>query len=342
MKKIKENWFLLLYAAVSVVLFILSPLTGEEIVAFPWRTFLYIFMLLLVEEGLRKENILLPLLRFFNSVRSTPFLLAMILTSVFLLSLVLYDFFVILIILPFTLKLLKVSNKTQYASRLTALVVLLSELTSLISPFNPAGLYILLESSKPYSEYILSVLPVYLITLLVFILEAFLLLRKAMGDEIYLHIEDEDYWDKDRKGIRVLYTAFFLTLLFGSNFNTIDLFIVILGIFLLLDRKVFKSINWSLYLTFLLMGISSYVLKNMVEAGVLPGTITSVLFTRLGGTVFSSGYVRATLPGALLSFSPALLYALREIKEKKKETALCYLLLALPHILIYLLFAFLF
>ena len=323
---------------IAVVLYIISPLNGEEICAFPWKTILYIFMLLMVEEGLKKENIALPVLRFLNSIRSTPFLFVMILTFDFLISLVLFDYVAVLIILPFTLKLLDVSNKSQYKVKLSSLIIVFSSITSILSPFSMGNIYFLLEGNEKYTNTLLSILLPFTISLFLFIVEAFLLLRKTKGDEIYLHIENEDYWDKDRRGIRVLYCAFFLTLLFGRNFNTIDLFLVVLGVFLLLDRSIYKKINYPLFLTFFFVGVSSYIFRNLGKMSTLTGLSTSILFTRLGGAI--EGYKAiTTLPGTLFSFSPTLIYALREMQNKKKETLSLCLLLSLPHIVIHFLFA---
>ena len=337
MKKIKEYWFIPLYLAIALALYIMRPLTGDEIVAFPWATVSYIFMLLIVEEGIRKENIALPIFRLLNSIRSTSFLFFVLLSSTFILSLLMFDFMVVLIMVPFTIKLLRESNKEKYTALSTALITLLGTITSLFTPFSTGNLYLFLNRETPYSSYMSSLLPAFFISFAVFVIEAFITLRKTKGDEIYLHIEDEDYWEKERKGIRVLYVAFFLVLLFGRRFNTIDLLLVVALAFIILDRKVYRKVNYPVFITYFLITLSSYILGKIIEPSKGAELVTSVLFTRLGSEI-AFGTITTSLPSTVLSFSFAFIYAIREMKEKKKEFVKDYALLALPLLAVYIIF----
>ncbi len=337
MKRIKEYWFIILYGLFAFLALIINPLSGGEITSLPWRVVAYIFMLLLVEEGMRKEKLLLPLMRVLNSIRETPFLFLVLLLSSFVLSLFLFDFMVILILLPFTIKLLKESNKAQYTASVVALMTLSTVIGGIISPFSPAGLMMLFESEKGFFTLLLSLLPQFLISLFIFIVESLVVLRKAKGDKIYLHIEKEDYWDSGRKGIRILYLAFFLVLVFGVNFNTIDLLLVTLIAFLILEREVYKRINYPVFITILLIMVTGSALKDT-----LPPLILSFLLTRFGALTalgVSESSIVSVLPGALLSLSFAFIYTLRELKEERRAYATNYALLALPHFIVYLIFA---
>ncbi len=337
MKRIKEYWFIILYGLLALIALIINPLSGGEITSLPWRAAAYIFMLLLVEEGMRKEKLILPLLRVLNSIRETPFLFLVLLLSSFVLSLFLFDFMVILILLPFTIKLLKESNKAQYTASIAALMTLSTVIGGIISPFSPAGLMMLFESEKGFFTLLLSLLPQFLISLFLFIVESLVVLRKAKGDKIYLHIEKEDYWDSGRKGIRILYLAFFLVLVFGVNFNTIDLLLVTLIAFLILERAVYRRINYPVFITILLIMVTGSALKDT-----LPPLILSFLLTRFGALLslgVNESSIVKVLPGALLSLSFAFIYTLRELKEERRAYVTSYALLSLPHFIVYLIFA---
>lgn len=344
MKKIREYWFIAVYLVFALVLFLIRPLTGEEIVAFPWETLSYIFMLLIVEEGIRKENIVLPLFRLLNSIRSTPFLFLVLLSSSFILSLMMFDFMVVLIMVPFAIRLLKESNKERYTEITVALITLLCSITGLFTPFSTSNLYLFLQRETPYTSYMSSLLPPFFISLAIFILEAVIALRKTKGDEIYLHIENEDYWDKERKGIRILYIAFFLVLLFGRRFNIIDLLLVVALAFIILDRKVYSTVNYPVLITFFLILLSSYILGKIENMRGVWTMLTSLLFTRLGSEVSTGGNVDAvtlSLPSTILSFSFAFTFALREMKGRRKTFVKDYVLLSLPILFVYCIFAFL-
>lgn len=337
MKRIKEYWFIILYGLFAFLALIINPLSGGEITSLPWRVAAYIFMLLLVEEGMRKEKLLLPLMRVLNSIRETPFLFLILLLSSFVLSLFLFDFMVILILLPFTIKLLKESNKAQYTASIAALMTLSTVIGGIISPFSLPGLMMLFESEKGFFTLLLSLLPQFLISLLIFVVESLVVLRKAKGDKIYLHIEKEDYWDNERKGIRILYLAFFLVLVFGVNFNTIDLLLVTVIAFLILEREVYKRINYPVFITLILIMVTACALKDT-----LPPLILSFLLTRFGALIangVNESSIVKVLPGAVLSLSFAFIYTLRELKEERRAYVTSYALLALPHFIVYLIFA---
>ncbi len=336
--KIKEYWFLPVYFAFAVSALIIHPLTGEEIVDFPWRTVCYLFMLLLVEEGIRKENIVLPVFRLLNSVRSTPFMFFLLLLSAFLLSLFLFPFMVVLIMVPFTIRLLGESRKEKYTVSAAAMITLISVTSSLFTPFSPANLYLFLDTDVSYTTYMPSLLIPYGISFAICVIEAFVLYRGTKGDEIYLHIENEEYWDRERRGMRILYIAFFLVILFGRRFNTIDLLLVVALAFLILDRGIYKKINWALFLTLASIVLSGYVLsKTGVTENRIIALVTSVLLTRLGSYAAGIG-TEAALPSVILSLSFSFIYALREMKEQRKAFIKEYILLAFPHLIVFFIF----
>lgn len=336
--EIRKYWFVILYLLLALGALCIHPLSGDEIVSFPWKTASYLFMLILLEEGLKREKIALPFFRVLNSVRSTPFMFFLLLSSTFLLSLFFFPFIVVSIMVPFTVKLLEESRKEKYTSVSVALITLLSVITTLFTPFSEADLYLFLESGVSYSSYMKELLPPFFASLAVFTAEAFIVLRKTRGDEIYLHIENEDYWEKERRGMRILYASFFLVVLFGRRFNTVDLLIVVAAAFLILDRKIYREIDWGVLAALLLFMLSGYTLgKTSPGENRMLGGLISVVFTRLGGLAAGSG-VTATLPSLIISFSIPLLYAVRETEREKKETVKKYALLSLPHALVYVLF----
>ncbi len=335
--KIKEYWFLPFYALLSVILLVIHPLTGEETVAFPWKTACYLFMLLLTEEGMRKENLALPLFRLLNSVRSTPFLLFVLLSSAFILSLFLFDFMAVIILVPFTLTLLKACRKEKYRARCVAMVTLISGITSLLTPFSTANLYLFLDTDASYSTYMPSLLIPFGISGVIIILEAFLVFRETKGDEIYLHIEEEEYWKGEKRGVRILYTAFFLVILFGRRFNTIDLLLVTVLAYLILDREIFRKFNWALFFTLTLILLSGYTLSRMnTPDNRILSLLFSLILTRLG-SVTAGISLSHSLPCAILTVSFPFIFALRSIKEEKKAFVREYVLLSLPHIVLFLL-----
>ena len=344
MKKIvKENWYILLYLLTAVTALVIRPLTGEEIVSYPWDTISFIFMFIITAEGIRKEKLALPVFRVLNSVRSTPFLIFLILLSTFVFTLFLPDYAVVLMMLPFVIRLLRESNKAQYTSETVAMIVLLSEITGLVTPYSMGNIPLFYNRGTSFSVYASTLLIPFACVLVVFILEAFILFRKTKGDEIYLHIEKEDYWDNERKGKRILYPAFLIVLLFGRRFNTIDLLIVVALAYIILDREVYKVFNWGYFITAILIITSAYTLGRIIPEGTLAETLISILFTRTGGAVAcgnSITAVRHSLPSVVLTFSLPFICALRELEgNERKSFVKEYVLLAIAVLIVLTVFS---
>jgi hypothetical protein len=344
MKKLfKENWYTLLYLLTAAAAIVIRPLTGEEIVSYPWDTLCFIFMFMITAEGIRKEKLALPVFRVLNSVRSTPFLIFLILLSTFVFTLFLPGYAVVLIMLPFVIKLLKESNREKYTTKTAAMIVLLSEITGLVTPCSFGNIPLFYNRDTSFSVYASTLLIPFACVLVVFVLEAFILFRKTKNDEIYLHIEKEDYWDNERKGKRILYPAFLIVLLFGRRFNTIDLLLVVALAYVILDREVYRTFNWGFFITVALIITSAYTIGRIIPEETLSETLISILFTRAGGAVArgnSITAVRHSLPSAVLTFSLPFICALRELEGKEKKAFVKeYILLTLPVLIVLTVFS---
>ncbi len=340
MKKIREYGFLPLYLLLSLAVFFLHPLSGKEVVALPWKTVSYILLFTLVGEGMKKEYLHLPLLKLFNSIRSTPFLFSVILLSTFLLSLILSDYLVIAMLLPFTAELLREARKEKYTIPTAALMTVLSTLTGLISPVSRTGIHILYTEGTGFVSYLEKILLPFSLSLLIFLLEAVLVYRRTRGDEIYLHVENEPYWDKEKRALRILYPSLLLVLIISRRFRAPDIFIIITLILFLFDREVFKKTDWTSFLTVLFILIFSYTLSHILTGGRTEILLSSILMTK-DGSIAAFGpenAARVSLPSAFLPFSFPVLTALRIISDRKSCLKEC-ILLSLPHLFLFLLFA---
>ncbi len=333
-KLIKEHWYIIPYLLTAAAALVIRPLTGEEIVSYPWDTLCFIFMFMITAEGIRKEKLALPVFRVLNSVRSTPFLIFLILLSTFVFTLFIPGCAAVLIMLPFVVRLLGESNKARYTAKTAAMIVLLSEITGLVTPYSYGNIPLFYNRETSFALYASTLLIPFAAVLVVFVIEAFILFGKTKGDEIYLHIEKEDYWESERKGKRILYPAFLIVLLFGRRFNTIDLLLVVALAYVILDREVYRTFNWGMFITLLLIITSAYTLGRIIPESPLSETLISVLFTRTGGAAAygnSVSAVRHSLPSSVLTFSLSFICALRELEEKEKKTFVKeYVLLALP------------
>lgn len=326
-KKYKESILLFFIALISLFL---SPLSSTRFLNFSFKSLAYIFLFILVEEGIKKENLLLPLFRLLNSIRTTGFLTFVLVFSSFVLSFFIYPIILLSLVIPFVVKLIKVSNKEKYKNRILSLILLASLTSSLISPFSNMANYI--EYTESSSSILHALLIPFLLSLLILIVETGLVIKKMQGDEIYLHIEDEEYWDNERKGIRVFYLAFFVVLFFATRFNAIDFFLVVLVALLLFDRKLFKGLNYNIVFSTLFLFVIRDSLLN-TQLSNAPRFVMSLLSLVMGRIVTVSFSPKIGL-GALFLLSYPLCYITNKIeKEERKSFLKTYYSFSLPFFL---------
>lgn len=327
-KKYKESILLFFIALISLFL---SPLSSTRFLSFSFKSLSYIFLFFLVEEGIKKENLLLPLFRLLNSTRTTGFLTFVLVLSSFVLSFFIYPIILLSLIIPFVVKLLKVSNKEKYRNSILSLILLSSLSSSLISPFSNMANYIyyIETSSSLFSSLIIP----FLITFFILIVETAITIRKMNGDEIYLHIEDEEYWDNEKKGIRVFYLAFFVVLFFATRFNAIDLFLVVLFALILFDRKLFKTLDYNLILSVLFLFIIRDSFINTQLLNNVPRFVMSLLALVFGRIVTVSFSLEIGLSALFLLSYPLFYIASKVEKEERKGFFKTYYSFSLPFFL---------
>ena len=54
MNKLKQYWYLVFFVLTTVILFIIHPLSGSELVSLNWQSIITIVSLFFLEEGIRK------------------------------------------------------------------------------------------------------------------------------------------------------------------------------------------------------------------------------------------------------------------------------------------------
>lgn len=324
-KKYKESLSLLFIALISLFF---SPLSSTRFLSFSFKSLSYIFLFILIEEGIKKENLLLPLFRLLNSIRTTGFLTFVLVLSTFVLSFFIYPIILLSLIIPFVVRLIRVSNKEKYKNRILSLILLSSLTSSLISPFSNMANYI--EYTENSTSIFHTLLIPFLLSFLILIVETVLVINKMKGDEIYLHIEDEEYWDNERRGIRIFYLAFFVVLFFATRFNAIDLFLVVLVSLLLFDRKLFKSLSYNLIFSTLFLFIIRDSIINTALMSNSPRFVMSLLALIMGRILTISFSPEIGL-GALFLLSYPLCYITSNLeKEERKGFFKTYYSLSLP------------
>ena len=249
----KQSVFVVsLFAA--LVSLVISPPDAARILSLDWKTLFTLFMLLLVLEGLKKENMFLPFFRLtsrFNTVKSLSYFLVGV---VFFLAPFITNDVSLVTFVPLTILIFRHIEKEKYTLPIVILENIAAITGAFLTPFgNPQNLYIYANTSVSASSFILHMVPMWLTGLLGLILGVNFVFRKNPKEAIYEHKVIEGEYDPSRRGYRVFYLFLLLLLLVqitSGLFNFIDITAIVLVALLVFDRTLFKKVDYFLLSTF--------------------------------------------------------------------------------------------
>ncbi len=224
-----------------------------------WKTLILLLMLFVVLEGFKKEKILVPILSLSKRIRS-PFLLSAFLTfAIFFLSSFITNDVSLLAFVPITIALFTETERERYIIDVVALETISANLGSLLTPFgNPQNLFLFDKMEISGKDFVLTMLPIYITSLILLALSLLFVFRKDLRDELVIKVENEENVEKN-KGMMMFYFCLLIFTLFAvlGYANWLTVFIFFMAMILLFDRSILKRVDWMLLLTFLCFFIFS-------------------------------------------------------------------------------------
>lgn len=215
-----------------------------------FRTLVILFSLMSVVEGLSKNNVFKILGQKLVLISKT--------TKELVLSLVLLCFFTSMLItndvalitfVPFAIIVLKFANLEHLIIRVVVLQTIAANLGSMVTPMgNPQNLYLFGLSNMNIVDFILIILP-YAIVSLILILCLSLFINGKTITNSDLHFESITINKKQVIIYIILFIICILTVLRVINY--LVLFGIIIIMIFILDKNIFKNIDYSLLLTFI-------------------------------------------------------------------------------------------
>ena len=298
----------------ALVSLIISPPTGERFLSLDWQTLFTLFMLLLVLEGFKKENMFLPFFRLterFNSVKALSFFLV---GTVFFLAPFITNDVSLVTFVPLTIMIFRHIGKEKHLLEIVILENIAAITGAFLTPFgNPQNLFIYTNVNVSASSFIIHMVPMWITGMIGLAAAICFVFRKDGGERIYTHKEIEDTVSPERRGLRVFYLFLLILLLveiITRVFNFVDITLIVLALLLVFDRKVFLKVDYCLLSTFFFFFLfSSSIGEN--------GRIGEILSTFVSGNEYWWGLgvsqIISNVPGTalLLPFSTnytALLY----------------------------------
>ena len=293
---------------IAVVLALGSSLIAKPQISYiDFKVLILLFNLMIVVAAFKDLNVLdsiaISLLKKCNTYKSVSFALVFI---TFISSMVVTNDVALITFVPLSIVIAKKANISVL--KIVVFQTLAANLGSSFTPMgNPQNLFI-------YSFYNLSPIDFFKITLPILVLSIIFLVLLILKDKkINLNIELEDVKIKNKRDV-VLFSILFIVILL-SVFHIVDYkltFIITIITVLLLNKSLFKEVDYSLLITFIgffifVGNISTLeVVRNFME-GVLNSKESTYLSGILASQVISNVPATMLLSGFTSNFRELLL-----------------------------------
>ena len=270
MKKVlsflKSEPMLTISVAAAVIAMILTPPTAKLLTDIDWRTLGTLLMMLCVLEGFKQEHVLNPLIRLASRFEKMTALSLFLIFGVFFSSMFVTNDVSLIIFVPVTILLFRGCDKEAYILPVISMENIAAIRGSLLMPFgSPQNLFLFGQSGVSVWRFILHMLPLCAMSAVLLIIFVFVLYRKNPGEKIRPLVETSS-WTREGRKLRTVYIVLFLlviaTIVTRTRLWYVSLAAVLLMV-LIMDRGLFKKVDYVLILTFLCFFIfSSSIASN--------------------------------------------------------------------------------
>ena len=270
-----------------------------------YRTIALLFCLMIIVAGFQSLGIFRMLGHFLimraGSIRGLS--LVMILLCFFS-SMIITNDVTLITFVPFTILVLRMSGRVERVLKTVVLETIAANLGSMATPIgNPQNLYLYSVSNLTAGEFMQAVLPYAGLSLI--LLAAVVFLGK---DEPLLDVSVEEKQEKGRKAGRLLWrTAPFLFLLLLCLLVVFRILpyqpvlICVIVVILIIDRKLYLSVDYFLLLTFFcffvfignmkrIPEVSEFLVSIVQGRELLTGILTSQVISNVPAAILLSGF----------------------------------------------------
>lgn len=275
---IKKDPMLPVSVLAAVISLFITPPSEELISAIDWHTLGILFMMLTVLEGFKQEDLFQPLLKLSSKFSTMATLSLFLIFGVFFTSMFVTNDVSLIIFVPLTILLFRSVNREECILPIISMENIAAIRGSLLMPFgSPQNLFLFNKSGASAGRFIFHMSPLCVgsaILLIVFVLVCF---RKEKGRKIEFRL-DLIPWKKENRIRRVTYLFLFVMILLVIVSRT-ELWpiavIIVLAAVLIVNRKLLKSVDYVLLVTFFCFFVfSSSITANPAIESFLAKTVT--------------------------------------------------------------------
>lgn len=296
----KKETILCVAGLLAVLSMAWIPPDGEYMGYINWQVLVLLFCLMSVMGGLQALGIFKAiantLLHWANGLRQLTLLLVML--CLFFAMVVTNDVALITFV-PFTILLLQMADLTGEMIPILVLQTIAANLGSMLTPIgNPQNLYLYTVSGMSPADFVLTMLPLTLLSLFLLVLCCMLTKDVPLSGQMLPPIQGEAFSMREKVTLSALLMLFAACLM--TVFHVMPYWTV-LGIslvwFVFFERDVLGKVDYSLLITFIFFFV---FIGNMGRIPAMRDTIASILAGREMIVSFLCSQIISNVPAAVL------------------------------------------
>lgn len=296
----KKETILCVAGLLAVISMAWIPPDGEYMGYINWQVLVLLFCLMSVMGGLQALGIFKAiantLLHWANGLRQLTLLLVML---CFFFAMVVTNDVALITFVPFTILLLQMADLTGEMIPILVLQTIAANLGSMLTPIgNPQNLYLYTVSGMSPADFVLTMLPLTLLSLFLLVLCCMLTKDVPLSGQMLPPIQGEDFSMREKVTLSALLMLFAACLM--TVFHVMPYWTV-LGIslvwFVFFERDVLGKVDYSLLITFIFFFV---FIGNMGRIPAMRDAIASILAGREMIVSFLCSQIISNVPAAVL------------------------------------------
>lgn len=296
----KKETILCVAGLLAVLSMIWIPPDGEYMGYINWQVLVLLFCLMSVMGGLQALGIFKAiantLLHWANGLRQLTLLLVML---CFFFAMVVTNDVALITFVPFTILLLQMADLTGEMIPILVLQTIAANLGSMLTPIgNPQNLYLYTVSGMSPSDFVLTMLPLTLLSLFLLVLCCMLTKDVPLSGQMLPPMQGEAFSMREKVTLSALLMLFAACLM--TVFHVIP-YLAVLGIslvwFVFFERDVLRKVDYSLLITFIFFFV---FIGNMGRIPAMRDAIASILAGREMIVSFLCSQIISNVPAAVL------------------------------------------
>ena len=296
----KKETILCVAGLLAVISMVWVPPDGEYMGYINWQVLVLLFCLMSVMGGLQALGIFKAiantLLHWANGLRQLTLLLVLL---CFFFAMVVTNDVALITFVPFTILLLQMADLKGEMIPILVLQTIAANLGSMLTPIgNPQNLYLYTVSGMSPADFVLTMLPLTLLSLFLLVLCCMLTKDVPLSGQMLPPVQGESFSMREKVTLSALLMLFAACLM--TVFHVMPYWTV-LGIsliwFVFFERDVLDKVDYSLLITFIFFFV---FIGNMGRIPAMRNAIASILAGREMIVSFLCSQIISNVPAAVL------------------------------------------